>query len=348
MVSPGSSTGAAGVRGGAGSATTLTTADANALSSKVVAPDIAAVAPTVQSSQTLTTVDSNWTTTVVGTYPAWLQVRARQLLQGRFFTEADLNSDASVAVLGATTAQELFSGDPLGQTVTVNGLPVTVIGVLQPAGSSGGTNQDDQALVPLSTAQQRLFGGATRQAVQAIYIEATTPQTLSAAYQEANAELLNLHHITTSANADFTVSSQGSLLSTAASVSRTLTVLLAGVAGISLIVGGIGVMNIMLVSVTERVREIGLRKAIGATPRAIRSQFLAESSMLGLVGGLVGTVLGLLGTWLLPAVIGQPITASPVAVVVSITAATLVGVVSGVYPATRAARLPPIDALRSE
>src|SRR5205814_5023878 len=129
---------------------------------------------------------------------------------------------------------------PLRQPFAVIVLPVTLIGVLQPGGSSSGTNQDDQALVPLSTAQHRLLGGATRQAVQAIYIEATTPQTLSAAYQEANAELLNLHHITTSANADFTVSSQGSLLSTAASVSRTLTVLLAGVAGISLIVGGIG------------------------------------------------------------------------------------------------------------
>src|SRR5439155_606911 len=137
----------------------------------------------------------------------------------------------------------------------------------------------------------------------------------SAAYQETQNELLNLHHITTAANADFTITTQESLLTTANSVNKTLTVLLGGIAAISLIVGGIGVMNIMLVSVTERVREIGLRKAIGATPRAIRSQFLAESSMLGLVGGLVGTVLGLLGTWLLPAVIGQPITASPVAVV---------------------------------
>jgi putative ABC transport system permease protein len=351
VVSPGSATASTGIRGGFGSASTLTEADATALASKTVAPDIAAVAAATQRSETLTATGTNWTTTVVGTTPAWLSVRARTITEGRFLTDADENTDAAVAVLGATTAQELFGfRDPVGQTVTVNGLPLTVIGVLNTVGASGSsatTNLDDMAVAPITTVANRIFGGSTRTSVQSIYIEATSSATVSAAYQEAYSELLWMHQVS-AADADFTIASQQSLLTTATSVDKTLTELLASIAAISLLVGGIGVMNIMLVSVTERIREIGLRKALGATHRAIRRQFLVEASVLGLAGGVLGAGLGLAGAVVLPHLISNPITISPTAAVGAIVVAIGIGIGFGVYPATRAARLAPIDALRSE
>jgi putative ABC transport system permease protein len=349
IVSAGSTTSSSGVRGGFGSASTLTLHDATALGSDVAVPDVAAVAPVTQRSEALTAAGSNWTTTVVGTLPDWLSVRARALAEGRFLTSADVTGHAAVVVLAATTASELFGGrDALGQTANVNGVPLSVIGVLTSAGSSAVANEDDQALVPVTTAADRIFGGATRNSVQNIYLEARSSSTLSAAYQEAESELLSLHHILTAADADFTISSQQSILSTATSVDRTLTVLLGGIAAISLLVGGIGVMNIMLVSVTERIREIGLRKALGATPSVIRRQFLVEAAVLGFSGGLLGAAVGLIGAALLPHLVTRPITVSPTATVGAIVVAVGIGIVFGVYPASRAARLAPIDALRSE
>lgn len=347
IVSPGSSTSLAGVRGGFGSATTLTTADATMLADPDVAPDVRGVAPVSSTQASLTANGTNWTTSVVGTTPDWLQVRARTVQSGRFFTEDELASAQAEVVLGSTTAQELFSGtDPVGSSVTIGSQPFTVIGVLESVGSTVGGDQDDQAVIP-STTYATSVSPSTGTSVSTIYLEAHDQASLSAAYQEANNALMTAHGVTAD-TADFSVSTQESIVETATSTTRTLTVLLGGIAAISLLVGGIGVMNIMLVSVTERVREIGLRKALGATPRAILRQFLTEASLLGLTGGLLGLLLGGVGAAVLPSLLDQPVTVSAVAAVAALGISLLIGVAAGVYPASRAARLSPIDALRNE
>jgi putative ABC transport system permease protein len=350
VVSPGSSTSSSGVRGGFGSASTLTVADADAIADPTVAPDVEAVAPQSSSSAEVTYSTTNWTTTLVGTTPSWQEVRSREVVDGRFLTDSDESATAAVVVLGPDTAQELFgsSAAALGQTVSASGVNLAVVGVLPSVSSSENTSNNDMAIVPLSTYQQRLVGGATRDSVSSIYVKAGSSDTLSAAYQETNALLLQMHGIADSTDADFSIASQQSILEAASSVDQTMTVMLAGIAIVSLVVGGIGVMNIMLVSVSERVREIGLRKALGARPTLIRRQFLTEAALLGLAGGIVGVVVAAVVAVVIPHLSTTRVELSLDIAVLAVALSIGIGMLFGVYPASRAARLTPIDALRSE
>ena len=340
-ISPGATT-TAGVSGGAGSAATLTMADAYALATHIDAPDVAAVAPVAQRSTTLVDGSANWTTSVQGSTSGWLTTNARSLAGGEFFTDRDVSRHSHVIVVGATTAADL--GASIGDTVVVNRVPFTLIGILASSGSQGFGNSDDLGVVPITTAQDMLVGQGT---VQRILLSASSADVVGTAYAEADQLLTQTHHVTSS-TADFTITTQSQVLTTAESVTSTLTVLLASIAAISLLVGGIGVMNIMLVSVTERTAEIGLRKALGATPRDIRRQFLVEAAALSLVGGLLGVGTGLLVAWLVPRVSTIAVTVTLAPVVVAVIVSAVVGLVFGIVPAARAARLAPIDALRGE
>ena len=349
VISPGSSTDSSGTRGGFGSSSTLTIGDAEALDSVDAVPDAVAVAPVATSSVSLVNGTENWTTTLTGTTPSWKKVRSRDVSTGRFITRDDELDAAKVVVLGPDTASELFPNEnPVGQTVTYDGTSLTVIGILEELSSSSETTNNDLAIVPFSTYSQRLIGGTDRNSVSAIYVKSSSEATLSATYQEANALLMNLHGVTLSDDIDFSISTQESILTAAASVDRTMTMMLGGIAVISLLVGGIGVMNIMLVSVSERIREIGLRKALGAKPRQIRRQFLVEASLLGLAGGVLGLAIAMLGSWGLSRFGDTRVILSVAASGLAVVMAMGIGVLFGVYPASRAARLTPIDALRNE
>jgi putative ABC transport system permease protein len=343
-VTPGS-TRANGVSGGGGSANTLTMTDVEGLQNKQNVPDVSAVAPVVQARTTLVNTTDNWQTTVSGSTPDWLITSARTVAEGQFFTAADVTNHAQKIVLGVTAAQNLNA--KVGDMVTAGPGAFQVIGILNTVGGQGFQNQDDLGVMPITSARDGLTG-ANPNAVQRILLSATDGENVGTAYDETNRLLMNTHNTAAAAAPDFRIQAQSSFLSTATAVTDTLTILLASVAAISLLVGGIGVMNIMLVSVTERTSEIGLRKALGATPGDLLRQFLVEATTLSIVGGALGVGAALIAGALIPRVttIGMTITATPILVSVGVAAA--VGLLFGVYPAARAARLAPIEALRSQ
>ena len=332
----------------------LTLGDANALRDQFAAPSILAVAPALEGNGVVSFGGEQTSPQIFGVTPDYFQVRNLELAEGEFITEEHMLGRASVVILGPETAEALF-GHPdgvTGETVRIEGQPFRVIGVLQSKGGGAFGSEDDQAILPFTTAQTRLIRRSTSDRVDIIFVQAVSGELVTQASEEITAILSTRHRSEIGLN-DFTIFTQQDLLTTFASITGILTIFLGGIAGISLLVGGIGIMNIMLVSVTERTREIGLRKALGARKRDILTQFLTESSLLSLIGGIIGIMLG----WLISFIVGQIAAANgtaftPVVGADSIALATLfsaaVGLFFGIYPANRAASLEPVEALRYE
>ena len=334
-----------GVRAGAGTGTTLTPEDLEAIQRDAAA--ISAISPSVSAAVTLVFGNGNWSTRAEGVAPSNLEIRNRAVASGEMFTEADVRSAARVAVIGETVARELFAGsDPVGQTIRVRNLPFRVIGVLAPKGQTQwGQDQDDTLLIPYTTAMKKLL---STQYVPTAYVSATSQAATFEAESQISEILRQRHSIRPGEENDFTVRNLTDVAESAQATTRVMTLLLGSIAGVSLLVGGIGIMNIMLVSVTERTREIGIRMAVGAKSKHVRTQFLLESLVLGLAGGVAGIALGIGLSALTSHVFGWPVITSVTAVAVSALFSMMIGVFFGYYPARKAAALDPIDALRFE
>ena len=344
MVMPGSSN-RGGVRGAAGSVITLTYDDAKAIKEKI--KDVSYVSPTVQGSYQVVYGHENWNTTVTGVIPEYVDIQSMTLKSGLFFSEHDVEVRSRVAVIGTTVASNLFGEvNPVGKKIRVGNAPYTVIGLLASKGQSNmGQDQDDVVLIPLTTAQERLIGITY---VRSINVQVSDSDKMDNVQAQIETLLRQRHRIKKGSDDDFNVRNLTSIMETMSQTTTMITLLLGSVAGISLIVGGIGIMNIMMVSVTERTREIGIRKAIGATFNNVMLQFLIESTMISVIGGIIGIFLGI-GLAKAISEFGEFTTViSAASIFVSFGFSLFVGIVFGMLPARKAAKLDPIDALRYE
>ncbi|MEI7670936.1 MAG: ABC transporter permease, partial [Deltaproteobacteria bacterium] len=347
IVMPGSST-SGGLRMGSGTQSTLTQDDAEAIAREC--PAVSDVAPTFNGAAQVVYGNQNWSTGITGTTPGVLPVRDWSLAAGRAFTDQDVRNATKVCLLGQTVADNLFGNmDPVGQIIRIKKIPFMVIGVLAKKGQSDhGQDQDDTIIVPLTTAQKKIFGTRFVGMVRAITVKAKSADDLAAAETQINDLLSQRHRIGLRQEKDFTVRNLTQMMEAREQATQVMGLLLAAIASVSLLVGGIGIMNIMLVSVTERTREIGIRMSVGAKTWDIRLQFIIEALTLSLIGGVAGIVLGVSGSKILSALAGWPTVVSPLSVLMSFSFSGLVGLFFGFYPAYKASLLNPIDALHYE
>jgi len=336
-----------GVRSGTGDTgtNTLTVEDLDAVKREV--PSVSMVTPAVNARSQLVAGNMNWNTSVQGVSEQYPDIRKWTVQNGVFFTDADVRTAARVIVIGQTLADNLYPGaDPVGQTIRVMNLPFRVVGVMARKGQDQqGRDQDDIAFAPYTTVQKKVLGSPR---VQIAYVSAVSQDATYTAQSQITDLLRQRHKLTASEGNDFTVRNMTDIADAANETSNTMTILLACIAGVSLLVGGIGIMNIMLVSVTERTREIGIRMAIGARSSAVRSQFLIESIVLSLTGGMIGIILGVAMSLAIPKLLGWPTLVSSMAIIGSVLFSAAVGIFFGYYPARKAAALDPIEALRYE
>jgi len=333
------------VSSGRGSAQTLTQADADAVQKEI--SFVKAVAPELSGRYQITAKGKNTNTSVLGTTAAYPEVRNVQIDTGSFISDQNVRSMSKVAVIGPTARDDLFgeNANPIGQTIRIKKIDFKVIGLTKAKGGSGFSNQDDMIFIPLSTAQRFLAGSDY---ISTISVQAIDQDSMTALQEQITSLLLSRHNISNPQLADFSIMNQADIVASASSITDTLTILLAAIAGISLLVGGIGIMNMMLTTVTERTREIGLRKAIGAEKKDIVLQFLTESVMLTFIGGIVGIILGWLLAWGVTQFGGITTKISLMSILLAVGVSAAIGIIFGYYPARRAAGLNPIEALRYE